>query len=281
MSQPPVVAIIAQGEMGAGIGARLTQSGVTVLTVLQGRSEASAARAAQAGMQPVADADLAQADLILSILPPSGAMDLAQRLAPVLRHAREKPAYADCNAVSPDTARQIAAVIEAAGAPFIDAGIIGTAPRPGYTPVIYASGADAPRLAALNAFGLDIRVMDGPAGQASAMKMCYAGLTKGLHAIGLSVMLGAIEAGIAEPYFAELAESQPQLLAYFTGRTPSTFAKAYRWVAEMEEIGGFLGGAGRQIYDGAARQFERLAADHAGERLDESALLAFLRGPKS
>jgi putative dehydrogenase len=279
MTRPAVVAVIGTGEMGAGVGRRLTARGAAVLTRLAGRSPASLARAAAAGMVDADDAALAAADLILSIVPPGEALAVAQSLGPALRAAPNKPLYVDCNAVSPATVRAIAAEIEGSGAPFVDAGIIGNPPRPeGYTPAIYASGAPGPRLAELRAFGLDVRVMDGPVGQASALKMCYAGLTKGLHAVGVSVMLGAIDAGIAGPFLEEMADTQPELLAYFTGRTPGIFPKAYRWVAEMEEIGAFLGGGGERLYDGAARQFERLAKDHDGPGVDEAALRAFLRG---
>ena len=41
-----VVAIIAQGMMGAGIGRRLHESGAEVRTLLRGRSAASTERAA-------------------------------------------------------------------------------------------------------------------------------------------------------------------------------------------------------------------------------------------
>ena len=117
----------------------------------------------------------------------------------------------------------------------------------------------------------------GPVGQASAMKMCYAGLTKGLHAVGVSVIRGAIAAGVDATFIAELAQSQPELLAYFTGRTPGIFPKAYRWVAEMQEIGDFLGGEGEAIYDGAAALYERMARDHEGSKVEEAELLAFLK----
>jgi putative dehydrogenase len=279
MTKPPVIAILAPGEMGAGIGRRLTGWGAQAVVCLDGRSEASLARARGAGMRDVPEAAYAQADMILSIVPPGDALAVAERLAPLLAAAANKPLYVDCNAVSPQTVGKIAAVIEGAGAPFADAGIIGNPPQStGYTPVIYASGSEAERFAALNDYGLDIRVMDGPAGQASALKMCYAGLTKGLHAVGASVILGAIEAGVAETFLAEMADSQPQLLAYFTGRTPGVFAKAYRWVAEMEEIGAFLGGGGQTLYQGASEQFARLAADHEGEGVDEAAIRGFLKG---
>lgn len=277
MTDQPVIAVIAAGDMGSAVGARLAERGCRVLTSLRGRSAASRARAAAAGMADASDEEIAAADMILSIVPPGDALALAERLAPALAAASPKPLYVDCNAVSPQTVKAIGAAVEAAGAPFVDAGIVGGPPAAGYTPVIYASGAEAARFAALNARGLDIRVMDGPVGQASALKMCYAGLTKGLHAVGVAVIRGAIEAGIEEPFFAELASSQPMLLDYFTRRTPTIFVKAYRWVAEMQEIGDFLGGPGEAVYDGAAALFEGMAQDHAGPKAEEAALLAFLR----
>lgn len=276
MDTQPVIAVIAAGDMGSGVGGRLVERGCRVLTSLEGRSDASRERALAAGMAHASDAEIAGADMILSIVPPGGALALAERLAFALEAADTKALYVDCNAVSPETVRGIGAVIEAAGAPFVDAGVIGGAPKAGYTPAIYASGAEAGRFAALNAHGLDIRVMDGPIGQASAIKMCYAGLTKGLHAVGVAVIRGALDAGVDQAFLAELADSQPQLLAYFTGRTPGIFGKAYRWVAEMREIGDFLGDEGEAIYDGAAALYDRMARDHAGDKTEEAELLEFL-----
>jgi putative dehydrogenase len=277
MTDPLRIAVIASGEMGAGVGGRLVERGATVFTPLAGRSKASLERARTAGLQDINEAALGSVDMILSILPPGEAVSLARRLAPIIAAAAVKPLYADCNAVSPATVQAIAAIIAPTGAAFVDAGIVGGPPRGAYTPAIYASGADAPRFAALNDLGLNIQVIDGAVGQASALKLCYAAITKGLHAIGISSMLAAIEAGVAEPFMAELARSQPRLLDGFVSGAPGVFPKAYRWVVEMEEIGAFLGGGGQQIYDGAARQYERLAADHAGPRKDEDAVLAFLK----
>ena len=281
MTQPLVIAVIAAGDMGSGVGARLSQQGCRVLTSLAGRGAASRARAEAAAMADASEAEIATADMILSIVPPGDALGLAERLAPAMAAAESKPLYVDCNAVSPQTVKAIGAVVEAAGAPFVDAGIVGGPPAARYTPVIYASGEPAARFAILRDHGLDIRVMDGPVGQASALKMCYAGLTKGLHAVGVAVIRGAIAAGIEAPFFAELAASQPTLLDYFTRRTPSIFPKAYRWVAEMEEIGDFLGGPGEAIYDGAAALFEAMARDHAGSKTDEAKLKALLSRARS
>ena len=123
------IAIVAQGAMGAGVGALLRRGGAQVVTSLNGRSAASAKRAQDAGMSPVSDAELASADMLLSILPPGDALAFANRMAPHLAAATRKPLFADCNAVSPATVRRIAEVIAATGAEFVDAGIIGGPPR--------------------------------------------------------------------------------------------------------------------------------------------------------
>jgi L-threonate 2-dehydrogenase len=126
----PVVAIIAAGAMGAGVGKRLTSHGVRVLTALTGRSEATATRARDAGMTAASDEEIAAADCILSILPPGDALSLARQLAPVLAASNAKPVYVDCNAVNPATVERIAAVIAPTGCAFVDVGIIGPPPPP-------------------------------------------------------------------------------------------------------------------------------------------------------
>ena len=115
----PIVAIIAPGNMGAGVGRRLSENGVSVLTSLAGRSGASERRAREAGMRAVEDHALMEADFLLSIVPPGEALALAKRLAGVLTAANKKPAYVECNAVSPHTMLEIAAVIAPTGAPFV------------------------------------------------------------------------------------------------------------------------------------------------------------------
>ena len=275
--QNPSVAIIAQGSMGAGVARRLSDNGVRVLTSLKGRSEGSAKRAQAAGMTDTSDAEIAAADVILSIVPPGEALALAQRLAPALAAASKKPLYADCNAVNPDTVKQIAAAIERTGAPFADAGIIGGPPRAGYGgPVFYYAGVDAEPLARLNDAGLVFRRVEGGIGAASALKMSYGGITKGLTAVGSAMLLAAERAGVAEALHAELAASQPNLLAYFQRSVPDMFGKAYRWVAEMEEIAHYTGGGpSREMYEAIADLYERLAADNRSEKVDIGALAKF------
>lgn len=279
----PILAVIASGGMGAAVGGRLTENGIRVMTSLEGRSAASIARAKAAGMVGASVPEIAAADIVLSIVPPKDALPLAERLAPALRAASKKPVYADCNAVNPETVKRIAAVIAETGCPFVDAGIIGGPPRAGYNgPVFYVSGGDAPKLEPLNAHGLVIRKIDGPVGAASAIKMSFGGITKGLIAIGSAMILAAHRAGVADALHAELAASQPAVLAYLTRMVPDMFPKAYRWVAEMEEIAGFTGGdAERQMYEAIATFYERLAKDMEGGKDDIGALAAFFPQTKT
>jgi putative dehydrogenase len=289
-SMTPVVAIIAPGAMGAAVGKRLTAHGVRVLTALSGRSGATVARARDAGMIAASDAEIAAADFMLSILPPGDALALAQRFAPVLSASNAKPVYVDCNAINPGTVERVAAALAPSGCAFVDAGIIGPPPPPvpasqpgtGQAvvpgPRFYASGEAAPRFATLRQYGLDVRVLDGPLAAASALKMSYAGITKGTQAIGAAMMLAAVRGGSAAALFDELSFSQQEMLAQFKQQLPRMPAKAYRWIAEMQEIAGFVGDdpAARELYQGAAHFYERIADDFAADQKAVAALTEFL-----
>ncbi|MCK9907927.1 DUF1932 domain-containing protein [Microbacteriaceae bacterium K1510] len=273
------VAIIAPGAMGAGVGQRLAENKVTVLTSLAGRSEASAARAQKAGMVGVGDAQLAEADFLLSIVPPGEAVALARRLAPVLRASNRKTVYVDCNAVSPPTAQEIADVIATTGCLFVDAGIIGPPPQPGSRNTkFYVSGPAAHDFARLNDYGLIVSVLDGPLTAASAMKMSYAGITKGFTALAAAMMLAATRSGTAAALKTELEESQGPLFTWLSRQVPSMYPKAYRWVAELDEIAGFVGKDHPEhaMFAAAARFYEEIAKDVDGENQETAALDKFI-----
>ncbi|MCP3466674.1 MULTISPECIES: NAD(P)-dependent oxidoreductase [unclassified Bradyrhizobium] len=274
----PTIAILAPGAMGSAVARCLSENGARVLTSLKGRSEQTAKRAAEAGMIAAEDADIAGCDIILSIVPPGEALALAERLAAVIVRREKKPLVVDCNAVNVDTVLGIEEIIGSAQAPFVDAGIIGFPPQPGSKgPAFYVSGEHARDLAVLKQLGLDLRIVEGPVGAASALKMSYAGIVKGLAGIGSAMVLAATKAGAADALRDELALSQPAILARLSTALPDMIPKAYRWVAEMREIAGFLGPdhPASQIYEGFARWFEHLAEDAKGEGADAALLKAF------
>jgi putative dehydrogenase len=275
---PPIVAVIAPGMMGSAVARRLTSSGLEVRTLLSGRSAGTVARARAAGMRDASVEQIAQCDFILSIVPPGEALALAERLAPALRAEPRKPIYLDCNAVSPETVMRIDGVVRETGAAFVDGGIIGPPPEPNSSKTrIYLSGPDAGKVAGLAAFGLSMPVQPGPVGAASAMKLSYAGITKGFTALGAAMMLAAARAGTADALIAEMTVSQPALLKWLTAQVPKMHSKAYRWVAEMEEIATFVGADRPEagFYASAARLYEVIAADFDGPGVETSALDAF------
>jgi 3-hydroxyisobutyrate dehydrogenase-like beta-hydroxyacid dehydrogenase len=268
------VAVLAPGDMGHAAAAVLKANGLRVVTCLGGRSARTRALAAAAGVEDLADdvALVRAADALLAILVPAQAGALAARIAAALRGAGTDLLYVDCNAIAPQTACEVGRIVEAAGARFVDAGIIGPPPRPGAAGTrFYASGAAAAELAQLRDYGLDVRVLGARAGDASAVKMCYAALTKGTTAIMTELALAAERLGVSEALRAELAASQPEMLERMERGVPAMVPKAHRWVGEMEEIARTFAAVGLTplTFEGAAALYALVAGTPLGETSPE------------
>jgi 3-hydroxyisobutyrate dehydrogenase-like beta-hydroxyacid dehydrogenase len=270
----PTIAIMSPGDMGHAVGAVLRQAGLRVITQLDGRSARTRALAARTGIEEVGDdaALVRTADILLSILVPSEAVTLAERIARAVRGTGATPLYADCNAIAPQTTRQVAEILEAGGARFVDAGIIGPPPQPGASSTrFYASGRDAAAFARLKDFGLDVRVVGDWPGQASALKMCYAALTKGTTALMIELSIAAERLGVSDPLRAEFAESQPAMLERMQRAVPAMVPKAHRWVGEMVEIGRTFEACGLtpRMLEGAAELYALVAGTDLGRTSPE------------
>ncbi|OWU82945.1 hypothetical protein ATO6_21035 [Oceanicola sp. 22II-s10i] len=268
------IALTAPGMMGAGIGARLVKHGCRVIVPLAERSHASRDRAEKAGMQVAEWEELGQADMILSVVSPEFAESTAEKIASLC--AGSKALYADLNAITPGRAVRIGGIVEKAGMRFTDGGIVGPPPPrdEGKEPVIYLSGPAAAEAAGLKVYGLKTELLHGPAGEASALKLSYAGITKGLAALGATMMLAASRAGVEEQLMAELEDSQPQLAKMFKGSIPAMLPKSGRWVSEMHEIAEFIGTDRPEhgIYRAVAELYENIFDSHRADG-DEATLL--------
>jgi 3-hydroxyisobutyrate dehydrogenase-like beta-hydroxyacid dehydrogenase len=270
----PTIAIMSPGDMGHAVGAVLRQAGLRVVTQLDGRSERTRALAARAGIEEVSDDDaLVRApDILLSILVPAEAVALAERIARAVRGTGATPLYVDCNAIAPQTTRQVAEIVEGAGARFVDAGIIGPPPQPGASSTrFYASGRDAAAFTRLTDFGLDVRVVGDQPGEASAVKMCYAALTKGTTALMTELSIAAERLGVSDALRAEFAESQPAMLERMQRAVPAMVPKAHRWVGEMTEIARTFQACGLtpHIFEGAAELYALVAETDLGRTSPE------------
>ena len=269
------IAILSPGDMGGGVGAALASHGHDVMTCVAGRSQATQARAERLGFRPAADLDslVAEADIVLSILPPESAMNLARDVAAAMRRSGHAPPYADCNAISPETARAIGALFDGVGAPFVDGGIIGWAPRPGGPPTrFYVSGEAAGHMDVLDGKGISVRRVGAEVGCASAVKMCYASITKGTNALHTAAMTVADALGVGETVRAEIGESLPAIMEHMRGTIPRLPADAGRWVSEMDEIARTYASAGvtPRFHQGAAEMYRLLDSTPYGRETRET-----------
>ncbi len=252
--------------MGSSIAGRLAERGARVLTSLAGRSAASAARAAAAGVEGVDEEELvAAAQMILSVVPPDEAAGVAQHYLPLIARTELPPLFLECNAIAPQTVKEIAKPFLAKRLPFADASIVGGPPERGTDgPRLYMSGSAAAASGTLRDFGLDTRLLSSALGDASALKMAYAGITKGMLALGAAMALGAYRNGAGDALVEELGQSQPQVFGSLARRLPSMYAKAYRWEGELREIATFLQpeAGSAQMLSGAADLYARIAEAH-------------------
>lgn len=269
------IGVTSPGDMGQGIAMRLKACGYEVFTALDGRSGRTAELSKQAGLADCGSVRklVDTCDAIFSILNPAAAIENARSVAAAMDAAKKKLVYVDCNAIAPDTGHEIDAEIRRAGGIFIDAGIIGPPPRGKAKTKLYVSGPDAALLSQIVDPQLQVRVVGERIGDASAVKMCYAAMTKGTIALGMQLLMAARKLGVEEALEAEFLESQPDLYQSVLTRSVSMPPKAYRWVPEMIEIAKTFEGAGLtpRMFQGAADMFELIAATPLGRESPEDA----------
>ena len=267
------VGILSPGDMGHTVGQRLRGHGLRVIAHLADRSARTRQLAAKAGIEEIAsyEALVQEADILLCILVPAKADAAAQKVAAALGQTGANLLYADCNAIAPQSTRRIGEVITAAGGRFVDASIIGPPPRQEGSTRFYASGVHASELARLNDYGLDVPVVSDRIGDASAVKMCYAGLTKGLTALCTELVVAAEALGVREALFGEYSASQAAMLKRIEGGLPGMPPKSRRWVGEMEEIAATMAGVGLtpKFHEGAADIYRFVGGTALADRTPE------------
>lgn len=213
--------------------------------------------------------------------------------------------YIDLNAISPRSAKTIAGIFAAELSPslprrlsisrtfsfrknsepepepipipikFLDGGIIGGPPslkqdQSWKRPSVVISGPGIKDLLPESLITLlNIKVVGNTIGPGSALKACFASLTKGLTALSILSFTTAQTAGVLPQLQEHLKEYSPNTLALATNGLTAMPPKAYRWVDEMRQIGetfaedgGFgHGGGGGQIYEGIAEIYKLVTED--------------------
>lgn len=216
--------------------------------------EAELAHAAQAGVQACLSmqALCKGADFVISAVTASNTLAVAQAAA---QHIRPGAIFLDLNSASPGTKQQAAQVIEAAGAYYVEAGVMTSVPPYGIRVPMLLGGAQAQALAEkLCGFGMDAKAVATEIGVASAIKMCRSVMIKGLEALVIESYSTARKYGVEGYMIPTLAETFPSIDwekqgAYFFSRVAQ---HGKRRAEEMREAANTVREAGFEPWMAAA-----------------------------
>jgi putative dehydrogenase len=268
------VGVMSPGDMGQAVAIQLKAKGLNVYTALEHRSDRTRALGRESGLKDVGTVTrlVAECDVVLSIMDPGSAVNFAHAAVDALRATGRRTLIVDCNAIAPDTAKEIAGLIQEAGGRFLDAGIIGPPPRGKAKTNLYVSGPGAADLEQLAGSQLIVHAIGEGIADASALKMCYGALTKGTQALWLEVLIAGERLGIAGLLDEQLQKSQAERYGWALSQFPVLPPKAYRWVPEMLEISKTLAGAGMtpKMFQGAADLYRFVASTTLGKETPES-----------
>jgi 3-hydroxyisobutyrate dehydrogenase-like beta-hydroxyacid dehydrogenase len=252
------VGVLSPGEMGAAVATVLAAHGLRVVTCLEGRSGRTRQRAEAARLEVVPTlAELVRTvEAVLSIVPTMSAPAVGEEIAQAITHTGKSIYFIESNAISPMTSTAIEQTITQAGGRYVDGCIIGGPADVGRGTMFYLSGPDAEVAAmALRAGGVQVEVLGGGAGQASAFKMGYAGFTKGTTALLLELTLMAHKWGFLDAILAKYASSHPEALRMFTTHLTTWPEYAAIRAEEMVELTAMAKAAGlRPVMPPAAEQ---------------------------
>jgi 3-hydroxyisobutyrate dehydrogenase-like beta-hydroxyacid dehydrogenase len=278
---PRDIGILHPGTMGISIAAAAQRNGHNVHWASAGRSAATHQRAAQQSLRD--DRSLAElcarCSLIVSVCPPHAAEVVAGEVCA----QGFTGLFVDANAIAPQRALHIGAILAQAGASFVDGGIIGgPAWEPGRT-WLYLSGPRAGEVAACFVDGpLGTRILGTEIGPASALKMCYAAYSKGTTALLGAILAAAENLDVRAALEVVWDQDDPTFSARAVQRVRRATAKAWRFVGEMDEIAATFRAAGLpgEFHAAAAEVFRRLADFKDAPELPQlEAVLDALRHP--
>jgi len=200
----------------------------------------------------------AKATLLISAVTASNTLAVAQAVA---AHIRPGTFFLDLNSASPGAKQRAAALIDAAGGRYVEAGVMTSVPPYGLRVPMLLGGPHAPALGVrLDALGMDAKVVSDRIGVASATKMCRSVMIKGLEALVLESYTTARHYGVEDAMIATLQETFPGIDwpkqgAYFFGRVAR---HGKRRAEEMREVAHTVREAG----------FEPLMASAIAEKHD-------------
>jgi 3-hydroxyisobutyrate dehydrogenase-like beta-hydroxyacid dehydrogenase len=283
------IALFYPGAMGRALAEALAPFDHGIISFLAERSARTRDNASAAGVHSAASFQDAvdASDVVVSVVPPSEAIAVAQRYGAALRSgdalgptrlprvARLRPLYVDANSVAPATVCAIEKLVTAAGARVVDGVFLGPSNPISWRTLLLLSGSDAEAAAELFAPAVAVKVIGNKVGQASAAKMAMALLTKALVALFLEMACAAAKGGCLDATLMAMRQIYPGTMEFIERTLPTYPRHASRRVVEMQEAQAWLTELGqigtmtraatavldrfaKAEFDGAAGDFEQL-----------------------
>jgi 3-hydroxyisobutyrate dehydrogenase-like beta-hydroxyacid dehydrogenase len=240
-------AVLYPGEMGCAVARELVATGWDVCTHLSGPSlvcRGDAEAAAIATMASLEEA-IATSDLVISLVPPAAAVEVAAGAAEAALRSGRRPLYLDANTVSPATVTSVSAAVAVAGLDCVDGAFIGSAAELGGRTRLYLSGPRASELTAILPGALHADSLGPDVGDASAFKLAFAGFNKGLVALFLEGMAAGGVSGRADELLRCLRDFYPGTVQTLERLLPSYPRHAARRADELDELAHWLSSEGR------------------------------------
>ncbi|MBK1896120.1 NAD(P)-dependent oxidoreductase [Chryseobacterium paridis] len=262
MSTQPTIAILFPGDMGAQIAKALVKNNYTVITAGEGRSTRTLENIKSIGIDDVGSLQniAEQADVVLSLTSPEGSLKVAKNIMCCLENTDNRPVYIDLNSNTPEIALTIEKLFSSKNIQFINGAVMGASKDIPDHGTLIVSGEH--RKVFLDLFSSVFKIKD--AGEkteaASAYKLLFSMINKGMNALFFETMTAAAHFGILDELNGSLQEFLPGTYQDLMKTTPTYPQHIFRRIDEMKGLTDMLKSENLPsvIASGTAETFERV-----------------------
>lgn len=238
------IGFIGFGEASFNIAAGLAGEGIIHIHAydkfwnIEPQSKIVTQRAKDAGVNLVKSiSELIEiSDIVISSVSANLAVALAEESAIYLKPGQ---LYVDINSAGPDTKVAANEIVSKTKALFVDVAVMGTVPGNGHKVPMLASGAGAKEFAeTMNRYGMNITLLEGPAGKSSASKMFRSIFMKGFVTLLLETVMASHQYGIEDDVLASIEETLTDgpFLPIINGLLTRGVIHSERREHEMDEV---------------------------------------------
>lgn len=262
MHTQPVIALLSPGDMGTQIAKALIKKNFKVITAGEGRSHKTLQNIQNTGIEDAGSLQntVEQADVILSLTSPEGSLKLAENIVSCLKNASNRPLYVDLNSNTPAMALSIEVLLLSINIQFVNGAVMGASKDIPENGVLVISGIH--RNFFLELFGKVFKIKD--AGEkteaASAYKLLFSMVNKGINALFFETMTAAAHFGILDELNESLQDFLPGTYQDLIKTTPTYPQHIFRRIDEMKGLTEMLESENlpNVIASGTAETFERV-----------------------